>query len=115
MKSIFKIAIAVFSLSMCFAFTSNKTDGLNATYGVSEDDPSMIELQLNEDFTFMYQDFSNSAAKTQIQGTYQIRNNKIHLNGKDEAIEFHDLWKIAEDGKTAKSRKGLTFYTLRRK
>lgn len=114
MKSIFKIAIAAFSLSICFAFTSNKNEGLNATYGVSENDPSQIELRLNDDFTFTYQDFSKSTAKIQIEGTYQIKNNKIQLIAEGEAIGFHDTWKITEDGSSAKSRKGLAFYTLRK-
>jgi hypothetical protein len=102
-------------ISLCFAFTSVKNDGLDVTYGVSENDPSQIELTLKKDYSFIYQDFSNPFKKIRVNGTYQINHNKIQLTSRDEEVEYHDYWKLSKDNKIAKSRKGLTFYTLHKK
>ncbi|MEX1001425.1 MAG: hypothetical protein WDZ35_04855 [Crocinitomicaceae bacterium] len=110
-----KLTLTVLTISICFAFTSKNNDGLSVTYGVCKEDPFQIELKLNSDYTFTYQDFSIRSQKIKVQGTYQIKNNKVQLMTKDSQIEFHDKWKIVDDGTTAKSRKGLTFYTLRKK
>lgn len=115
MKSILKLSLALLTITICFAFASKNNDGINATFGVSPEDPSQIELQLNKDYTFHYQDFSSPSEKLEVQGTYQIENNKIQLLSKSEEVDFHDLWKIVDNGSAAKSRKGLTFYTLRKK
>lgn len=115
MKSIIKFSLALITITICFAFASTKNDGINATFGVSENDPSQIELQLNKDYTFRYQDFSIPSEKIEVKGTYLIENNKIQLISKSEEVGFHDQWKIVDNGAAAKSRKGLSFYTLRKK
>lgn len=113
MKSTTKLLLALLTLTFCYAFTTTKNDGLNATYGVSDGDPSQIELRLNEDYTFSYQDFSIPSQQIKVEGTYQMKNNKIQLIPKNEQVEFHHTWKILDDGAVAKSRKGLAFYTLK--
>ncbi len=114
MKFGFKSAITILCLGVCFAFTTTN-DGLNATYGVSSNDPSAIELDLNSDFTFTYQDHSLKDDKVDVQGTYTLENNRVQLVSDQGRTDFHNNWKIVEDGQAAKSRKGLSFYTLRRK
>lgn len=115
MKSTTKFLFALLTITICYAFTTTKNDGLSATYGVSSKDPSQIELRLNNDYTFAYQDFSIPSQQIEVEGTYQMKNNKIQLMPKNEQVEFHDTWKIVDDGAVAKSRKGLAFYTLRKK
>ena len=115
MKTSIKLSVALLIISICSAFTNLKNDGLNVTYGVSQNDPSQIELRLKKDYTFSYQDFSNSSKKIAVNGTYQIKKNKIQLNSKNKETKYHDTWKISNDNRTAKSRKGLTFYTLQLK
>lgn len=112
MKSIFKLSIKLLIISICFAFTGVENDGLNVTYGVSENDPSQIELSLKDDYTFSYQDFSINSQEIKVSGTYQMKNNTIYLIPKEKNIEFHDKWKLSKDYKTAKARKGLLFYKL---
>lgn len=115
MKTSMKLAFVASIIFMCSSFTNVKNDGLDLTFGVSEDDPSQIELNLNKDYTFTYQDLSIATEKIMVEGTYEVKNNKIHLNANNDQTTFHDTWKISDDGTTAKSRKGITFYTLRRK
>lgn len=102
-------------VSFTAILTSMKQAGLNMTYGVSQNDPSQIELKLSKDYSFNYQDFSNVSEAIKISGTYQIVNNTIHLNSNNSKIEFHDKWKLSNDKKVIKSRKGFTFYTLHEK
>lgn len=115
MKSLITFFLAAVTFSIFAAFTSPLTDGLNVTYGVSEDNQSQIELRLNKDFTFTYQDLSNSSMKIVVEGTYRIKDKKVLLSANNNEVKFHDKWKITNDGDAAKSRKGLAFYTLRKK
>ena len=108
-----KLSLALVMISLCSAFTSVNNDGLDVTYGVSENDPSQIELRLNKDYSFTYQDISINSKKIQVHGTYQIKNNEILLTSTEEEVKYHDKWKISKDKNTVTSRKGLTFYTLR--
>ncbi len=115
MKFNIKTALAIAFLGTCFAFTSTTNDGLDVTYGVSSSDPVAIELDLNSDFTFTYHDHSLKDNKVNVSGTYTLENNRVRLVADQGQPDFHDNWKIVEDGQAAKSRKGLTFYTLRKK
>ncbi len=115
MKSNIKIALAVLIIAISSSFTSDKNDGFNVTYGVSAKDPSQIELRLKSDYTFTYQDYSVSSQKIEVEGIYEIKNNRILLVSEGEQIEFHSRWRIVADGAVAKSRNGLAFYTLHRK
>ena len=102
-------------LAISFAFHTVNDGSLEATFGVSEADPSNIELTLKKDYTFSYQDFSNPIEKINVDGTYVTVNNKIHLNAANSEVKFHDKWRIKDNGNTVVSRKGLTFYTIRKK
>lgn len=100
------------AITISFGFTSEKSKGLEVTYGVSESDPSNIELHLSSNFEFTYQDFSNPNNKIEIEGTYTLENEKIVLISNTESNKFHDKWVLTNDRTRAKSRKGLCFYTL---
>lgn len=114
MKKILQTIVLALFVAVSFGFTSPAGNGLDVSYGVSADDPSHISLRLHEDFTFEYQDLSDTQQKIIIEGTYELKNNRVTLEALDSSISFHDTWKISEDGTAARSRKGLTFYTLRR-
>ena len=100
---------------MLVAFTDVKDISYAGTYGVSENDPSAIELTIHEDHTFSYQDFSNANKQIKTSGTWTNHKNTIELKSNSPEIKFHSKWKIVDGGESAKSRMGLTFYTLRKK
>jgi hypothetical protein len=112
MKNVLKFSMAAFAIALSVAFTNPSNEGLDITYGVSENDPSQIELQLNSNFEFTYQDFSDPNQKIKTAGTYTLDKNTVVLSSRSDVSKFHDKWKLSDDKKTAKSRKGLTFYTL---
>jgi len=115
MKTALKLSLIASIIFICSSFTTEKSNGLDLTFGVSESDPSQIELNLDNDFTFSYQDLSATSQKIIVKGRYVVKNNKIHLIAEDDQIQFHDTWKISDDQSVARSRKGISFYTLRRK
>lgn len=102
-------------LLMLFSFTNTSEENFSGTYGVSENDPVIIELILNENKTFTYKDFSNSTQKIDVKGDWEVENNQVVLKNYDTKNSIHSKWKIVKDGMVAKSRKGLTFYTLVKK
>lgn len=115
MKTSIKPILASVMTLFCFAFTNVKNHGLDVTFGFCEYDPSQIELTLKKDYTFTYQDFSISAKKVKVEGTYEIKKNTILLSSTTQEVVYHNKWRISNDKKVAKSRKGLTFYTLKMK
>ena len=103
----------LFILSVSFlGFTKISNLGLNATYGVSSNDPSNIALVLSEDLTYTYQDFSDPNNKISVTGTYKMKGNTVVLNSKSDSKVFHHKWKLKQGGKVATSRLGLCFYRL---
>ena len=113
-KPITRTPLAILAVASSLAFTPVDHEGLNATYGVPESDPSQIELSLRSDLTFTYQDLSVADAPVLVHGTYAISRNKVRLQATDTDVRFHDTWTVRENGMKATSRKGLAFYTLRR-
>lgn len=111
MKLILKTLLIVAAIAT-LSFTKAPDSYLTGTYGVSKNNPSKIELTLNEDHTFTYQDFSNSAKPIDVKGTWEAKGEFVFLKSSDLKGSFHHKWKISEDGVVARSRKGMTFYTL---
>ena len=111
MKQLINLSLLVIVLTT-FSFTKAPGNHLPGTYGVSKDDPSRIRLTLNEDYSFTYQDFSNSEKRIVVKGNWEAKGKFVILKSTDAKNSFHDKWKISKDGIIAKSRKGLTFYTL---
>lgn len=115
MKKLISPAVALLLIISTFGFKATNSTELTGTYGVSDTDPSQIELVLNEDHSYTYQDFSNSAKKIEVSGEWELKNKNTILLKSDSELSFHNKWKIVDEGKTAKSRNGLCFYTLGKK
>lgn len=94
------------------SFSGRDDEEFIGTYGVSETDPSRIELTLNTDHTFLFEDHSNPENKINVNGEWMAKGNKVILSGNNSTVKFHDTWTFTEQGQVAKSRKGLTFYRL---
>ena len=97
------------------SFTPNNPSNFIGTYGVSDADPSLIQLSIYADSSFYYQDFSVADKKIQINGTWTLRGNTVLLQTSNKDIKFHKTWTITDNGKVAKSRKGMCFYRLCKK
>lgn len=115
MRKIIQAPFIVIILLTLFSFTGITELDFVGTYGVSENDPARIELTLNKDKTFTYKDLSNPAKPIDVKGNWSVKNNEILLKNYDSEFSFHTKWKIMKDGMVAKSRKGMTFYTLIKK
>lgn len=100
--------VAVISFS---SFTEISSSDFVGTYGVSENNPTGIELVLKANHTYTYKDFSNLAKPIDVKGTWEVKNQKVILIC-DSNLSFHRTWRITKDGKFAKSRKGLAYYSL---
>jgi len=83
-------------------------------YGVDNNDPSHIELQLKSDKTFTYQDFSDPSHKIKTSGTYEVKGQKIILHA-SEPVRFHNKWALSSDQQSIGARHGLCWYRLCRK
>lgn len=105
-KSLVMVAVIIFLSSF------KNVDGFIGKYGVSASDPAQIKLVINSDHTFYYQDFSVSSKKIVVNGTWTTKRGKVHLKDNRPGNKFHNVWAFADNGQTAKSHKGLTFYRL---
>lgn len=111
MRTFITILIGIASLSL-LSFKNDNNASATGVYGVCDSDPSAITLTLNADNTFEYQDLSVSDAPIHEMGTWEQHGKKVELHANDSNANFHHTWKI--DSNSAKSRKGMCFYTLRR-
>lgn len=109
-----KIFLAILFLTLTVAFTVKPNSGFIGIYGVSENDPSQIKLTVNSDNTFSFQDFSNPDAKIDVNGKWELKKNTIWLISDSSNTSFHNKWRFTKSGQVAKSRKGMTFYSLLR-
>ena len=91
---------------------TNATYDFIGTYGVYENDPSNIKLTIDENHTYSYQDFSDPKNKINITGNWELKGNTVELKTNNIQYTFHNKWKFSKNGQIAKSRKGLTYYTL---
>ena len=90
-------------------------DDFALVYLKNDESTHEIELTLNKDKTFTYQDLSNSSKQINVRGNWEVKNNTIFLKNAESAFPFHHKWKITQKGTVAKSRKGMSFYTLHKK
>jgi uncharacterized protein (DUF2147 family) len=107
-----KLLSLVAFVFVLMSFTNTPNSSIIGTYGVSENNPNVIELTLNADHTFAYKDFSNAKKPIDVNGNWEAKNDVILLKNYTTNFSFHNKWKIKMNGKVAKSRKGMTFYTL---
>jgi len=112
MKKLFPSSMIILFMVCSFGFKAPNSAEFTGTYGVGDNDPSQIELVLNEDYTYTYQDFSNPKKNIKVSGEWELKSKNTVLLKSDSELSFHKKWKIVVEGKTAKSRNGLCFYTL---
>jgi len=107
-----KITIAglVILISQSFTFESNNL--IFGSYGVTNNDPSKIELVINEDHTFTFKDYSNPNKRINASGTWEMKKDFVILKSSNSKYSYHTKWKVYDNGSRAKSRNGLAFYTL---
>lgn len=90
---------------------TEKSNGLEVVYGICGIETPLVQLVLHADMTYEFIDHSHPSNKINSSGTYSKKNNRVMLNSSDPEIRFHKRWKITKKGK-AKSRIGMSFYTL---
>ncbi len=112
MNTYVKNLAALFFLVLLFSFKAKDPQLFIGTYGVSNIDPSNIQLKIKADKTFYYQDFSNPAKKIMVTGTWENKANKVYLHASNASQKFHDVWEIESNQQVATARKGLCFYRL---
>lgn len=112
MKKPIQIILFVSIVILTSAFVPKNETKLVATYGVSANNPSQITLQIFDNHTYYYQDFSIPNQKIVSRGQWQQSGNTITLHDENKQKNFHRVWKLSQDKKRAHSRKGLCFYSL---
>lgn len=112
MNCILKISLSLLIAITLFSFTTLDKGEIVGVYGVCESNPSAIQLTLNDDQTFTYRDHSNSNKPIDVHGNWELKNNHVILTNYTTDYSFHTKWKIDQNGTVAKSRKGMTWYTL---
>ena len=84
----------------------------HGTFGVSLSDHSQIQLIIQPDHSFYFQDYSDAKNKIMVTGCWKINHKKVVLIASNSTIKFHNIWTFESNGQIAKSRKGLCFYRL---
>lgn len=107
----------VYTLSLVLSIaliTSFKTTPVNitGTYSSGANNPTGIQLDLRQDHTFTYRDFTDPNNKIEVTGGWEGKGNKVELKYFVSSANVHTKWVISNDGKIAKSAKGLTVYSL---
>lgn len=110
MNSLTKLSLLIASLFFLLS-TKFENKGISAVYGVGESNRAQIKLELNQDYTFYYQDFSRIDQPIKVKGKYCLNEEEIKLLS-DHPNRFHQNWKILKNGMVIKSRNKLAFYTL---
>jgi hypothetical protein len=114
----FKILIGILVLATIFSFKTKQKLNIKAvagTYGVCSyqiSGKTILSLSLNQDKTFHYIDNTNTKKPIDVTGNYKVINNQIVLKNYKTTYKFHTKWKIDDNNKCIKARKGLTFYRL---
>ncbi|MFY0643646.1 MAG: hypothetical protein JXR19_04200 [Bacteroidia bacterium] len=106
------LSIGVLLALFSFTFVSIPIDKVVGVYGVSDADPSHLELNIKQDYTFSYKDFSDPERAIDVKGTWVLKHRTVILSADNNQYPFHYKWKIVKDGLAAKSRKGMAFYRL---
>jgi len=113
MKNYFYLLLLSTSFLVLCSFTRFDHSGFIGVYGVSDDNPSSIELSINADHSFSYFE-KTSTGVIDVKGKWVQKGKKVFLDSTDKS-DFHRVWSFTNDGQMAKSRKGLCFYSLCRK
>lgn len=84
----------------------------HGTFGVSSTGQSRIQLIIQPDHSFYFQDYSDAKNKIIVTGRWKINHKKVILIASNSTAKFHNVWTFEANGQIAKSRKGLCFYRL---
>lgn len=112
MKNAFNFCAVLLVWITLSAFSLDKNNSYVGNFGVSETDPSSIRLEIRTDKTFSFRDFSNPSKKIDVSGNWEYYGDGIRLKDFSSRYSFHTKWKLVNNGKGIKSKKGMTFYTL---
>jgi hypothetical protein len=87
------------------------------TYGVCDCDnaapkEAMVELTVNEDYTFHYINNSDPAKKVNVDGKWQWEGERIVLGGYSSAYPINTKWSIDKNNACIKSRLAMNFTRL---
>lgn len=105
-------ATTVAALFLASSFGAKAGNNFVGTYGVSKTDPSQIQLTINEDHTYTYRENRGAKGAIEIAGNWEMRGKTVVLNNTNSQMHIHNKWKFEQEGKIAKSRRWLSFYTL---
>lgn len=110
MKNIFKLSLSLFVLLF---FISSFTLKFDSDYVGSYGD-SIMELVLNDDYTFTFKSSFDSDNNINHKGTWEIKRGKAFLKCEKKNSAMPVMWKFKNEGKTIKSRNKFVFYTLQK-
>ncbi len=101
-------------LSFSPAEPKEKITRTTGSYGVCscEGKATVIELSINEDFTFRYLNKNNPSEIIDVSGKWELKNNTIILKDYTSDFPIHEKWAIDKNEQCLKSRKGLYFMRL---
>jgi hypothetical protein len=114
MKNPKKFLTILTTILLLSSFKTIQETHFIGTYTVAANDPSQIQLRIEADHTYYFQDFSVADAKIVAKGNWLVKGNKVVLTKSDAGQQFHTVWSFDEAGNVAKSRKRLSFYRLRK-
>lgn len=112
MKKLLFIPLMAICLFAVMSFNSVSEKTVIGMYGVHESDPAKIQLMINADHTFTYQDYSDMSKIIIVSGRWEQQEEFVVLKDYVSTYKFHDVWKISPDGKVARSKMGMLIYTL---
>jgi hypothetical protein len=115
MKNLFVAMLVIFITMSIEAKGPSEKKPITGVYGVcgsGAESAAKIELTINDDFTFHYFDNCNPLKILDIKGNWALENKTIVLKDYTSDFSIHNKWKIDNNEKCLKSRKGLEYTRL---
>ncbi|MCB9226176.1 MAG: hypothetical protein H6578_03240 [Chitinophagales bacterium] len=85
------------------------TEKISGIYGVLNSMNNSIILNVNEDFTFTFEDIKS---KVKITGDWKVKRNRTVFNYSLDNKNIKNQWTFSTDGQIVKFRIGFSFYRL---
>lgn len=102
MKKIQLILASLFFSVILLSFSVENSSNQVRSYGISENDPSQIRLDLNPDNSFYFRYFSNLSEQIELKGTWTLKGKKLILEAADGTKKFHSVWRTVSAGQKIK-------------
>lgn len=115
MKNLLLIPVLALSLFAVMSFKSVTEKDMVGMYTIAAGSYSKIELKINADHTFSYQDYTDMNNIVIVSGRWEKQEEFIVLKDYVTTHKFNDIWKVSADGKTARSKAGIIIYTLEKR